>query len=99
MSSTIRRNRVIISRTAEYALRAVVHLAAAEGETVSQTVGQIAAGTQVPLGYLSKVLQSLSRAGLIVSQRGLGAAVFGWRKRHRRLQFWKWCRLSSRWSV
>ena len=63
---------MIISRTAEYALRAIVHLAAAEGETVSQTVGQIAAGTQVPLGYLSKVLQSLSRAGLIVSQRGLG---------------------------
>lgn len=63
---------MIVSRTAEYALRAVVHLAAAEGETISQTVGQIAAGTQVPVGYLSKVLQSLSRAGLIVSQRGLG---------------------------
>lgn len=63
---------MIISRTAEYALRAIVHLAAAEGETVSQTVGQIAHGTQVPVGYLSKVLQSLSRAGLIVSQRGLG---------------------------
>jgi Rrf2 family protein len=63
---------VVISRTAEYALRAVVHLAATEGESVSQTVGQIAAGTHVPAGYLAKVLQSLSRSGIIASQRGLG---------------------------
>ena len=61
----------MISLTAEYALRAVVHLAAGS-DTPSQTVGQIAAGTQVPVGYLAKVLQSLSRAGLISSQRGLG---------------------------
>jgi Rrf2 family protein len=63
---------LVISRTAEYALRAVVHLAAVEGESVSQTVGQIAAGTRVPAGYLAKVLQSLSRSGIIASQRGLG---------------------------
>lgn len=69
---------VVISRTAEYALRAVVHLAAGEGDNPSQsdnpsqTVGQIAAGTRVPAGYLAKVLQSLSRAGLITSQRGMG---------------------------
>lgn len=62
----------MISRTAEYALRAVVHLAAREGEEISQTVVEIARGTRVPSGYLSKVLQSLSRAGLITSQRGLG---------------------------
>lgn len=63
---------MVISRTAEYALRAVVHLAADSGANPSQTVGQIAAGTRVPAGYLAKVLQSLSRAGLIASQRGLG---------------------------
>lgn len=63
---------MIISRTAEYALRAMVHLAAANGDNPSQTVGQIAASTRVPAGYLSKVLQSLSRSRLIVSQRGLG---------------------------
>jgi len=60
----------MISRTAEYALRAMVHLAATD--TPSQTVGQIATGTRVPPGYLAKVLQSLSRARLIASQRGLG---------------------------
>lgn len=71
----------MISQTAEYALRAVVHLAtvASTGvpedsqlSTVSQTAQQIATATQVPLSYLSKVLQTLARAGLIVSQRGLG---------------------------
>ncbi|HEX8834291.1 MAG TPA: Rrf2 family transcriptional regulator [Abditibacteriaceae bacterium] len=61
---------MIISLTAEYALRAIVHLAT--DENASQTVGQIAQGTRVPPGYLSKVLQNLSRVGLITSQRGLG---------------------------
>jgi Rrf2 family nitric oxide-sensitive transcriptional repressor len=63
----------MISRTAEYALRAVVHLAAvADGDSPSRTVGQIAAATRVPEGYLAKVLQALTRAGVIASQRGLG---------------------------
>jgi Rrf2 family protein len=59
----------ILSQTAEYALRAVVCLAA---ENSSLTVPQIAGRTGVPAGYLSKVLQSLARAGLIQSQRGMG---------------------------
>lgn len=63
---------VMISLTAEYALRAVLHLAAVGEDHPSQTVGEIAATTLVPPGYLSKVLQSLSRSGLIVSQRGMG---------------------------
>lgn len=68
---------MIISQTAEYALRAVVHLALeqrdhAQDDPVSQTVQQIADATRVPMNYLSKVLQQLSRAKLIQSQRGLG---------------------------
>lgn len=62
----------MISLTAEYALRAVLHLAAVSEGHPSLTVGQIAEATHVPPGYLSKVLQSLSRSGLIASQRGLG---------------------------
>src|SRR5690606_5496766 len=38
----------------------------------SQTTQQIAQSTKVPASYLSKVLQSLSRAGLVDSQRGVG---------------------------
>jgi Rrf2 family protein len=63
---------VVISLTAEYALRAMLHLATHDAQDAAHTVGQIAAETQVPAGYLAKVLQSLSRAGLIKSQRGLG---------------------------
>lgn len=64
----------LISQTAEYALRAVVHLSKStlhNGQD-SQTVSEIAEGTKVPLGYLSKVLQQLTRAGIITSQRGIG---------------------------
>jgi Rrf2 family protein len=59
----------MISQTAEYALRAIVYLAAEPD--APKTTKQIAEATHVPVGYLSKVLQSLSRAGLISSQRGL----------------------------
>jgi Rrf2 family protein len=60
----------MLSRTAEYALRAMVWLAA-DPET-PQTTKQISAPTQVPTGYLSKVMQTLAEAGLVRSQRGLG---------------------------
>ncbi len=59
----------MISQTAEYALRAVVYLASRPG--APQTTQQIAEVTRVPVGYLSKVMQSLSKAGLAHSQRGL----------------------------
>ena len=59
----------MFSQTAEYALRAVVYLASQKGAAC--TVGQMAEVTRVPAGYLSKVMQSLSRAGLVSSQRGL----------------------------
>ncbi len=60
----------MLSQTAEYALRAVVWLAAQQGQP--QTTTQIAKATQVPAGYLAKVLQTLGRAGLVHAQRGLG---------------------------
>jgi Rrf2 family protein len=59
----------MFSQTAEYALRAIVHLAAKSGS--AQTTQQIAEATRVPTGYLSKVMQALARAGLVNSQRGL----------------------------
>jgi Rrf2 family protein len=59
----------MISQTAEYALRVVVYLASRPD--VAQTTQQIAAVTRVPAGYLSKVMQGLSKAGLVQSQRGL----------------------------
>lgn len=59
----------MISRTAEYALRAIVCLAERKDQPL--TTQQIAEATHVPAGYLSKVLQALGRSELVVSQRGL----------------------------
>ena len=58
----------MFSQTAEYALRAVVWLAAHPGEP--QTNLEIAAAAQVPADYLSKVMQSLGRGALVQAQRG-----------------------------
>lgn len=60
----------MISLTVEYALRAIVWMASKPG--VSQTAREIAAATQVPAGYLSKILNTLVNVGIITSQRGLG---------------------------
>jgi len=60
----------LISRTSEYALRAVIWLV--QEPALSQTTRQIATGTRTPPDYVSKVLQLLAKAGLVRSQRGLG---------------------------
>ena len=63
----------MFSQTVEYALRAVVHLAYCSPS--ASTTEQIAVATKVPQAYLSKVLQGLSRAGIVRSQRGIGGGV------------------------
>lgn len=59
----------MFSQTAEYALRAAVCLSDSE-DGRSLTAQEIAVKTQVPRDYLSKVLRELSRAGLVLAQRG-----------------------------
>lgn len=63
----------MFSQTVEYALRAVVHLA--DRAPAARTTDQIAEATRVPKAYLSKVLQSLVRAKIVQSQRGLGGGI------------------------
>lgn len=63
-----RTNDMYILQTAEYALRAVVWLAR-EPAAVRRTA-EVARATQVPAGYMSKVLQTLARAGLVTSTAG-----------------------------
>jgi Rrf2 family protein len=58
----------MLSRTTEYALRAVVFLARGDGDNT--TAQRIAEVTVVPEGYMSKVLNTLARAGIVTSQRG-----------------------------
>lgn len=59
----------MFSQTSEYALRVVAYLATLEGKPA--TTRQLAVATKIPQGYLAKVVRSLNRAGLLLSQRGL----------------------------
>jgi Rrf2 family protein len=58
-----------MTRAADYAVRAMVHLASlADGSRAS--LADLATGVDVSPAFLSKVLQRLVRAGLIRSRRG-----------------------------
>lgn len=60
---------VMISKTAEYALRATLFLAGQPpGQSI--TAADIAHGLRVPANYLSKILHTLGRAGILHSERG-----------------------------
>lgn len=59
----------MLSKTSQYALRAVLHLARPPvARRVSAT--EIAEALGVPANYLSKILHSLGRAGILTSERG-----------------------------
>ena len=60
----------MISKTAEYALRAVACLAGCLGQPASADV--LAAKTKVPRRYLHRVLQDLAAAELVRSRPGPG---------------------------
>jgi Rrf2 family protein len=59
---------VHITARTDYALRAVLALAAADPATV--TAGALAAGEGMPLAFLKTILSELRGADLIVTQRG-----------------------------
>ncbi len=58
----------IIRRKTEYGIRALVHLALHPGKEV--TAAEIAEEQDVPLEYLQKILQKLTRGGFVGAQRG-----------------------------
>lgn len=57
-----------VSARSDYAVRALVELAA--GESRSLTRGHLAASQQIPLKFLSNILQQLKTAGLVNTNRG-----------------------------
>jgi Rrf2 family protein len=58
-----------LTRAADYAVRVMIHLATLPaGTRISRDT--LAAATEVPAHFLSKVLQQLTRARLIAAQRG-----------------------------
>ncbi len=58
----------MLSTTAEYALRIMIHLAECDGE--QRTSETIADATKVPADYTVKVLQWLGRARMVQGRRG-----------------------------
>ncbi len=61
----------MLSTTAQYALRALVYIAAQEPDQLV-LAKEIAAKTGVPLHYLSRILRDAVRGGLLESARGVG---------------------------
>lgn len=60
----------MISRTAEYAFQALAFLTKHEPGAV--TTREIADATGLPADYLSKILRSLRKHGILVAHRGIG---------------------------
>jgi Rrf2 family protein len=58
-----------LTRAADYAVRVMIHLAAQPAHTRASR-SDLAQAAECPEQFLSKVLQSLTRAGLVVSHRG-----------------------------
>lgn len=58
-----------ISAKADYAVRAAIELAAAEGDR-PVTAEQIATAQDIPLNFLENILGELRHAGIVRSQRG-----------------------------
>ena len=59
-----------LTRAADYAVRIMVHLAALPPGSRPNRAAVAAAG-DIPEHFVAKILQSLARAGLIDSQRGM----------------------------
>jgi Rrf2 family protein len=60
---------MVLSQTAEYALRAVLYVAREAGEQQVRVV-DAAEALAIPQNYLSKILHLLARGGLLRSTRG-----------------------------
>ncbi len=63
----------MLSQAAGYAATALGYVAAAGGKTV--LVKEIADACDIPGPYLSKIINSLSKAGVVTTQRGVGGGV------------------------
>jgi Rrf2 family protein len=62
---------MLLSQTAEYALRAMAFLVNSPGG-MPQTARDVSRGTFIPEHYAAKVLRRMVRAGLLVGQKGHG---------------------------
>lgn len=64
----------MLSQTSIHAIRALIFLALQENDA-PVGASKIAEKIQAPANYLGKTLNQLARAGLLISQRGLGGGL------------------------
>jgi Rrf2 family protein len=65
----------VVSRGADYAIRAVLDLAS-QPEDQRTVTEQIAARQEIPVAFLSKVVAQLTQSGLLRTYRGAAGGVF-----------------------
>lgn len=63
------KDKIMLSQTAEYALRAVLYVAQHGTHRLVQ-VNEMARALRIPQNYLSKTVHALARQGVLVSTRG-----------------------------
>jgi Rrf2 family transcriptional regulator, iron-sulfur cluster assembly transcription factor len=63
----------MLSQAVGYAVTAMGHIASAGGNSV--LVREVADAAEIPAPYLSKIINSLARRGLVITQRGVGGGV------------------------
>jgi Rrf2 family protein len=63
-----------ITRQADYAVRAMIHVASLPADSRISTAA-ISEAENIPLPFLTKVIAHLVRAGLVTTNRGMGGGV------------------------
>ena len=66
----------MFSKNSEYAIRALVYIQLQNWEGERPGVSEIAGGTGIPVAYLAKILQTLTRHKIIHSRKGRGGGFF-----------------------
>ena len=66
----------MLSKTTEYALRAVVYVAMSDAQGVKVGIKEIAKELELPAHFMGKILQDLVRKGVITSVKGPGGGFF-----------------------
>jgi len=67
---------MVLSRTTEYAIRALVFIQAENNRDRRPRAPEIAIGSGAPAYYIGKILQTLSRHGLVSSAKGPGGGFY-----------------------
>lgn len=67
---------MLLSKTAEYALRAIVYVALNDAQGLKVGMKDIAKELDLPMHFIGKILQDLVRKGVIASIKGPGGGFF-----------------------